>query len=355
MADPELGIIEGYFGQPWDWATRHGVTELLAAQGYRFFHYAPKGDPNVRDDWSSRWPDEQRQALERFREHCRGLGVRFGVGICPTGLQSGMDPDALTAFDKRLAEMTSLGVDDLVLLFDDLAGDAPGLAERQIALAHRAAEAAPDARLFICPTYYSEDGLLDQLFGQRPSDYLEQLGAGLDRSIRVYWAGDEICPAEITLGELRPITEQLRRRPVLWDNYPVNDGAVMRHHLHLRAFTGRSSSLANAVAGHAINPALQGWLSCIPALTLPAAYREHAGYRYARAQRRAAEAVLGPELGALLIADLPRLVDRGRDRLSAMERAELTQRYQAYDHPGAREILHWLREEPSTAAAPTAS
>lgn len=343
MGDPELGIIEAYYGRPWSWDDRRAVSAFLGAHGYRFHHYAPKSDPQVRDDWTAPWPDAQRQQLEAFGEHCRANGLRFGVGISPVGLQSASGEQWLPALERRLGEINGLGVDDLVLLFDDQPGDdAPGLATRQADIVHRAADLTTAERVFFCPTYYSDDPLLDRVFGPRPAHYLDELGRGLDRSIRVYWAGEEICPAEVTLGELRPVTEQLRRRPVLWDNYPVNDGAVMGQHLHLRGFTGRPSSLANALAGHAINPALQPWLSCIPALTLPASYREHAGYRYALAQRQAAETVLGPELGQLVMADLALLVDRGRDRLNADERAELAERYGAVDHPAAREIIGWL-------------
>lgn len=354
MGDPELGIIEGYYGPPWTWQARREVAALLAGHGYRFHHYAPKADPHIRDDWTTSWPEVQRRELTAFGEHCRANDMRFGVGLSPTGLQAGLDDQALAAFHRRLREINELGADDLVLLFDDLAGDDPdGLASRQIELAHRAADATTATRIFLCPTYYSDDPLLDQLFGPRPQHYLAELGRGLDRGVRVYWAGEEICPAEITLGELRPVTEQLRRRPVLWDNYPVNDGAVMGQHLHLRGFTGRPSSLANAVTGHAINPALQAWLSCIPALTLPASYRAHASYRYARAQREAAETVLGPELGARVMADLSLLVDRGRDRLTDDERDELRARYTAYDHPAAREVVDWLAGAYGLAGAPT--
>lgn len=353
MGNPDLGIIEGYYGRPWSWDDRQAVSAFLATHGYRFHHYAPKADPHVREDWTTPWPNAQRQRLEAFRDHCHANDLRFGVGLSPVGLQSDPDEKGLTALERRLREFNDLGVDDLVLLFDDQPGvDIAALAARQADIVHRAAGITTAQRIFFCPTYYSEDPRLDHVFGPRPADYLVDLGNLLDRSIRVYWAGEEICPAEITLGELRPVTEQLRRRPVLWDNYPVNDGPVTGLHLHLRGFTGRSSSLANALLGHAINPALQPWLSCIPALTLPASYREHAGYRYAHAQRQAAETVLGPELGAMVMEDLPLLEDRGRDRLSTGERTELTRRYSAVDHPAAREIIGWLSGEETGTSAP---
>ena len=40
------------------------------------------------------------------------------------------------------------------------------------------------------------------------------------------------------------IGEAMRRKPFLWDNYPVNDGPRMSQFLHLRAFTGRGAAIA---------------------------------------------------------------------------------------------------------------
>ncbi|MFO7857629.1 MAG: beta-N-acetylglucosaminidase domain-containing protein [Ectothiorhodospiraceae bacterium] len=351
---PELGVIEGYYGPPWSWADRRGVTALLADHGYGCYHYAPKVDPHVREQWATPWPVDQREAMEAFAAHCRRCGVRFGIGLSPAGLQSATDSAGIEALLHRVAEIDAIGADDLVLLFDDLAGDDPAhLAARQIDLVHRAATTTRAGRVFLCPTWYSDDPLLDELFGTRPADYLEQLGRGLDPAIHVYWAGPEICPRAITPGDLHAVAERLERRPWLWDNYPVNDSANMREHLHLRGVTGRNATLATAVAGHAINPALQPWLTCLPALTLPRVYQDADSYRYTRAQTEAARSVLGPELGDCVYADLPLLTDRGRDRLSDAERARLEDRYAAFSHPAAREIRDWLAGGPGDACAPT--
>jgi hypothetical protein len=127
----------------------------------------------------------------------------------------------------------------------------------------------------------------------------------------------------------------------LWDNYPVNDGARMSQHLHLRGFTGRPASIAGRIAGHGINPASQPLLSRIPALTLAESYAEGEAYEYGAAFGRAARAVLGDELAERVGRDLLALQDRGFDRL-AERRAVLRTRYAAFDHPAAREILAWL-------------
>jgi hypothetical protein len=207
-------------------------------------------------------------------------------------------------------------------------GDVPDLAARQAEIAHHAASRTRATRVLVCPSYYSDDPVLDRVFGARPADYLASLGRLLDPRIEVMWTGEEVCSREYSVGHLQEVAAQLGRKPFLWDNYPVNDGPRMSPHLHLRAFTGRPASIAHAIAGHAINPALQPTLSRIPAITLASSYREGVHYRYGRALDRALEAVAGAELGAMLRADLLSLQDAGLEA--------------AVDHPAAREVVRWL-------------
>jgi hypothetical protein len=115
----------------------------------------------------------------------------------------------------------------------------------------------------------------------------------------------------------------------------------MSQHLHLRAFPGRPAGIGAQLAGHGINLALQPVLSRIPALTLAESYAKGDAYEYGAAFDRAAEIVLGPELAERVRRDLLTLQDRGLDRL-AERRVTLRERYAAFDHPAAREILAWL-------------
>ena len=111
--------------------------------------------------------------------------------------------------------------------------------------------------------------------------------------------------------------------------------------LHLRGFTGRPAAISGHIAGHAINPALQPVLSCIPALTLVESYASGEAYDYGAAFGRAAEAVLGTELAALVGDRLSAMQDVGLDRLEDSV-PRLRSRFAAVDHPGAREIVAWL-------------
>jgi hypothetical protein len=338
---PELGLIEGFFGLPWSWEERRETVSVLAPRGYGFYVYAPKADAYLRKRWQAPHPAAEMEALASLRAHCRAEGVRFGLGLSPFELHLHEGGDWKKPLAAKLDALAELEPDDLAILFDDMRGDIPDLAERQAAIVQFAAEHGCARRLLFCPSYYSDDPILDLAFGQRPSDYLQDLGRLLDPAIGVFWTGEEVCSAEYSPGHLARVAEALRRKPMLWDNYPVNDGARMAQHLHLRAFSGRPASIAAHIAGHAINPASQAVLSRIPALTLAESYAAGEAYQYVAAFERAAEAVLGPALARRVRLDLIVLQDRGRDRLGdRLDR--LRERYAAFDHPGAREIVAWL-------------
>jgi hypothetical protein len=218
----------------------------------------------------------------------------------------------------------------------------PQLAERQAAIVMQAAERGVASRLLCCPSYYSDDPVLDRAFGQRPERYLESLGRLLDPAIEIMWTGEEVCSREYSPGHLARVAEQIGRKPFLWDNYPVNDGPRMSQHLHLRAFTGRPAAIGEHLAGHAVNPASQPWLSLAPAVTLAMSYAQGDAYEYGAAFDEAAADLYGPDLARRLRIDLLSFQDRGRDRIAPERRAELRKIYARFGHPAADEVVAWL-------------
>ena len=339
---PELGIIEGFFGRPWSWEARADAVRFLAPHGYRFYLYAPKADAFLRRRWQEPHPEGELEALASLAATCRQAGVRCGVGLSPFELHLAPGEHWREMMHGKLATLEGIGIDDLAILFDDMRGDIEDLAERQAAIVEAAASHGLASRILCCPSYYSDDPVLDRAFGQRPAGYLEALGRLVDPSIEMFWTGEEVCSHEYSPGHLGRVAEAMRRPPFLWDNYPVNDGPRMSQHLHLRAFTGRPASIAPHIAGHGVNPASQPLLSRVPALTLVRSYAEGEGYRYGEAFREAGREVLGEALAARIEADLLSFQDRGRDRLSEERRAELKAIYAGFEHEAAQEVIDWL-------------
>ncbi len=338
---PELGVIEGYFGKPWRHEDRKRVLTQLRELGYAWFHHAPKADAFLRRRWREPHPPAAFAELADLSAHCRNLGMRFGIGLSPYELYREDTGAAKADFVAKLRALDEIGIDELAILFDDTRGDVPDLAAREAEIVHTALATTRASRVVMCPTYYSDDRMLDLVFGQRPSGYLDELGRRLDPRVGVYWTGEEICAREFSPGHLARVAESLRRKPTLWDNYPVNDGPQMSRFLHLRGFTGRPSAIGTHLTAHAINPAMQPQLSLIPAATLVASYREGPAYAYMRAFRAAARALAGDELAPMLEEDLHALQDLGLDRLGD-ERQRLRQRYLAVNHPMAAEVVRWL-------------
>ena len=338
----ELGLIEGYYGRPWSWAARERVIATLKNHGYTFYIYAPKADAFLRKRWREAHPGETADALRMLSARCRAMGVRFGVGLSPFELYRDFNAEAQGDLARKLAEFDSWGVDDLAILFDDMRGDLPNLAQTQADILHWVKARTKATRLIMCPSYYTDDPSLDRFFGKRPENYLEDLGRLMDKSIEVFWTGEEVCSKEYSPGHLKRVGEQLGRKPFLWDNYPVNDGQRMSQFLHVRAFTGRPASLAPYLSAHSVNPALQPVLSCIPAISLTESYARGDAYEYGRAFGHAARAIMDDDLAAMIQRDILFLQDVGLPRLAATTVERLRQRYGAIDHDAAREIVGWL-------------
>lgn len=339
---PKLGIIEGFYGPLWSWAERRSLIEKLQPHGYTSYWYAPKADRYLRRAWQTPYPPEAAAGLAGFGRWCHDRGIEFGVGLSPYELFGRFDGPAREALAEKLAFLESAGVQRLAILFDDMNADVPDLAMKQAEIMAWVRQHSRFRQLAVCPSYYSDDRVLDRVFGQRPQGYLETLGQALDPEVGVFWTGEEVCSREFSPGHLKRVAEQLGRLPMLWDNYPVNDGDRMSRHLHLRAFTGRPASNGPLIREHAINPALQPQLSAIPAITLAMSYRQGDDYCYGAAFQQAATEVAGSAIAEKLQADLLSLQDAGLHRLSPERLATLKERYREESHPVADEVLRWL-------------
>lgn len=334
---PPLGIVEGYFGPSWDWTDRTHLMRALAPHGFRRFLYAPKADAFLRERWRDAHPRDETASLAAFALSCRRAGVRFGIGLSPFELHLAWDQAGRDALARKMDGLAGLAPDEIAVLFDDMKGDVADLAAIQADIAHFAA-GLTDAKISLCPSYYSDDPVLDRVFGARPHGYLEDLGRRLDPSIEIFWTGPEVVSREFTPAHLAGVTRRLGRKPVLWDNYPVNDGPRMSRFLHLRGFTGRGG-IGAGVAAHLINPALQPHLSIVPALTLAALYRG-ADYDYLAATHAALREAMPAPLAEALADDLLLLNDAGRERIDA---DALGAKYTRFDHPAAREVVRFLK------------
>ena len=189
----ELGIVEGFYGPLWSWEQRRQLVRRLAPHGYGFYLYAPKADAFLRRRWREPHPLKAAAEMADFARFCKTAGVRFGVGLSPFELFNNFDESGRQALALKLAFFDQLGLDELAILFDDMRGAGPQMAQAQADIVHWIAEHSAVRRISMCPTYYSDDPILDRVFGQRPADYLQTLGQALDgyleilRLVRIGW------------------------------------------------------------------------------------------------------------------------------------------------------------------------
>ena len=348
MAD--LGIIEGFYGEPWGWEERADYASFLNRHGFSFYIYAPKADSFLRKKWREPFPEDLEKKLALLCAQCHAAGIKFGVGFSPYEIYLSPFNDKVKGLlQNRIDVFNRIGVDKFGLLMDDMKGGLPELAARQVEIVNWVAGRSTAKQVIFCPTYYSLDPVLEKLFGKKPEGYLERLGKELDGKVRLFWTGELVCSKSYSEAHLRSISGIMGRKPFLWDNYPVNDGPRMCKFLHLRPMTGRPAGISNWLAGHAVNPMNQPTLSRIPLLTLRASYGQGTAYKPDMAFLEAAQTVTCRELARRLEKDLPAFMDRGLDRLTGGERAALKEVYRPYldsrenlTGKAAREVIDWL-------------
>lgn len=343
---PPLGIIEGFFGRSWSWSERANYAKFLALNAFNFYIYAPKSDAFLRKHWQQDWPAESKQELIKLRESYREAKIDFGIGLSPYEIYLNNNSSNRFALRNRIQQINSLQPEILCILFDDMRGDLPDLAEIQISLMHQVADISTAKRIIFCPTYYSFDPVLEKVFGKMPRDYWHELNQSLDHNIDIFWTGEKVCSANYSRDHLHKVSDLLGRKPFLWDNYPVNDGAVKSNLLQLRAVDSSHSKLHYEIAGHALNPMNQPWLSQIALASLPRAYREQNSYNPAIALREICIALCGEKLAENLLQDIPLLQEKGLKNFSVEEKNELLARYGAMPkNPFSDEVLAWLNGE----------
>ncbi len=352
-ASPYLGLIEGFFGRAWSFTARYDYAEFLQNNGYHFYIYAPKNDPYLRKKWQEDWPAETAAQLQSVVRHYQNLGLDFGLGLSPFEIHT-YDSSARQSLEKKIRRLNRLGLDILCLLFDDMRGDLPNLAQTQTQIVRDVLHLTTAKKIIMCPTYYSFDPVLEKVFGPRPEGYFQDLAKGLPLAVDIFWTGPEVCSQKYPQAHLKTVSQLLGRKPFLWDNYPVNDGSKISKFLHLKAFDNRPGSLSELTSGHAANPMNQPWLSRIPLYSLPRSYAKGLSYDPQKTLQEAVTHLCGNKLAQQLAKDIELLHTEGLDKISPAQKKQLIEQYSCINSsnspdpctdPYTQELIAWLRGE----------
>lgn len=228
------GVIEGFYGTPWSHADRLNCIDVLHRHGGNSYVWAGKSEPRHRDAWDQPFTDDELTSFGELATH--RVGVDLIVGLTPGSDASTSD------VVRKLQPAMKVGALGVALLFDDL----PVL---DAAIRHRSLANDVEQRLgcsvWLTPTHYAGTG---------ESPYLQQLMSDLSPSIEVMWTGEHVVSDRIDADQARQRAHVCRgRRPLLWDNTPVND-AMMSEALHLGPYSGRETALRAEISGVLLNP-----------------------------------------------------------------------------------------------------
>ncbi|HEX9107233.1 MAG TPA: beta-N-acetylglucosaminidase domain-containing protein [Longimicrobiales bacterium] len=288
------GVIEGFYGPPWSYQDRLDMLRFMGKVGLNTYFYAPKDDPYHRDRWRDSYPAEDIARLAELVRVGREAGVNTWFAISP-GLSMTYSSDAdYAALLAKLDAVRAVGVRDVGLFLDDVPETLLHAEDRarfsSLAQAHafviKRLKADLDARgmgLLVAQTTYTN------VFGSR--DYLKELGALLPPSIPLIWTGVDVRSFDITVPEAQQWGTWIRRKPAIWDNYPVNDFSRWRE--FLGPITGRAPGLEGVVDGYVANPMNEAHASMLPLWTIADYLRDPLHYDAAASEARALQALYG--------------------------------------------------------------
>lgn len=345
----KYGVIEGLYDQEnyWSWEARDAYASFSAQKGFDFYIYAPKNDSYLREQWDQPWPETEFNALNALGLKLQQNNVRFGVGLTPFNVRE-LNQKSRQQLKEKVSSINQLNPEILCVLFDDFSNEIDNLARTQAEIADLIAEESNAEQIIIVGTYYSKDPLLQRVYGTMPENYWSDLGQYLDPHFDIFWTGDHVISLGYDQTGLQEMTDHFRRKPFLWDNYPVNDTDWLKSRLRLYTFTGRPWKISEWCSGHAVNPMIQPWLSMIPLATLPDLYQQKDQFDGHASFKRATQNLCGTELASAIEDNLLYFTAEGTRNFSDFTRRRLTKTFSEFQSelelPFTREILRWLKQ-----------
>lgn len=319
------GVVEGQYGTPWDHAERMRLLAFLGAHGFNAYVHAPKEDQYGRTQWREPYPVAQQAQFDEEIALARRLGVQWipdvspGVPLIPTPAPPNGSPSAPICFScpgdldvlvAKFAPFLAAGSHAVMVSFDDAqkalvypqdivaygTGDAAyGRANADLLnrLLTRLRSRDPAARLLVVGADYS---------GTSDTPYLQGLRSKLSPAIEVLWTGTAVGSRNFTPAQVSAYAQAIGRKPVVWDNWTVDDsdgnivGQTQR--VHLGSYP-RGADIVNQVRGFLLNPMNEADLNELPFLTAADYFADPLHYDAPRSYAHAVSELGGPAAQSL--------------------------------------------------------
>ncbi len=334
----KFGVIELFYGSPWDWQDRLNMAPFFKQAGFQFYIYAPKADGRLRKHWQHKLEPSEINSLKSLQQTITSNNIKFGVALSPSGLHENLDNTNLALLRDKVRALDDLGLNYLGLFFDDMRGS-PDVAKKQIEIIENV-RASTNATLIFAPTYYSSDELLDVFFGPRPDDYLDTIGHGVHPSVEILWTGPKVISHDIPSMHLQEIGRTLRRKPFLCDNLFANDGPMFCNFLRLQPVIGRHLEAFQQTSGWCLNPMNQAQLSRIILLSF-INYAQN-GHKIQDSFSDAVKLLCAPATADLILSNGQFFNEQGLSELSEDQKTNLRAALSRNPGPVEKEILDWL-------------
>ena len=266
---PIHGVVEGFYGSHWTPDERLDVIRFMGEVGLQSYFYAPKDDPYHRSRWREPYAGEQLEIFQELLDVADKNDVIIYYAISPGLDMVYSSEDDYQALLDKMEAMTGLGITHVALFLDDVPetlnheddlAQFDNLGEAHVHVINRLYEDLKQrgTRLVVCPTTYTD------AWGNR--DYVYTLGEGVPEEVPLFWTGTDVAISHITAEEARNWGEKMQRKPLIWDNFPVNDYDSWR--VFLGPLEGRDPDLAKTTTGIVANPMNQPYASMIPMATV---------------------------------------------------------------------------------------
>ena len=291
------GVIEGFYGPPWSHEERLDMVDFLADHDFTLFVLAPKDDASQRSDWRSLLDDDAKRRLSQIVDRARGTGIEIACCVSPGLSIRYSDADDVDRLVARFEQFIQLGVRRLGLLLDDIPSELQHVEDEaafdSLASAHAWLSSEVAQRLWSCDAHVDLMVCPLVYHGNGDEPYVVELGHSLHPRIDLFWTGREICSRRLELLDAATFSRSTWRPPLYWDNYPVNDVAMVAE-LHIGPLLGRDPHLYRMSAGLVANAMDRAEASKIPLVTIGDYLRDPEGYDPDASWQRAMVEVAGP-------------------------------------------------------------
>ncbi|MEW5947044.1 MAG: beta-N-acetylglucosaminidase domain-containing protein [bacterium] len=253
------GILEGFYGEPWEGEKRKAMIRWMADYKFNHYLYAPKDDPKLRFSWRMSYSEKELDEIGALAELARENFVDYCTSISPgISINFSREKD-FELIVRKMKSVLDRGVNCVALAFDDVnpvltpldRGKFKTYWEGQVKFANRFIEAIlehkPGAEVGFVPNDY---------WGElcETSESLRYTGRHLDPRYTIGWTGNKIIPETVTPSDARYYEFFIRRTPILGDNYPVTDSvSTAGGRISLGPLRGRDPRLHKFISGYTAN------------------------------------------------------------------------------------------------------